>query len=300
MPRLSVIMPAYNAARTIVSAATSSLRHLPADAELVVLDDASSDDTVDALEKIAEKDTRLVIFKESQNVGAARALQKLLGRTDSEFVARMDADDFVLPNRFRHQMSHIGNGPDFTFMTVVHYRPGSGSLIRVLRPTLPMPISSEAMKFHLLLNNPVAHSTMMARRSAIEDLGGYRTVPSEDYDLWLRAAGSGYRLTRLAMPGIAYRHHANQITADIDWIRAASMSELTQKAHESLAEQVIGAPSKAFTFLRGVHSQDGLNELEELKLGVIKNSSKLPPSQRFALRLALQRTSTQPNSANKS
>src|SRR5690606_12676863 len=85
----------------------------------------------------------------------------------------------------------------------------------------PSRIAPEDFGLHLLLTNPVAHPTLMARRSALERVGGYREVPTEDYDLWLRLAAGGARLERQALPGLAYRMHPGQITASATWRRAS-------------------------------------------------------------------------------
>lgn len=293
MPRLSVIMPAYNAEQTIKSAVSTTLKHLPADAELVVLDDASSDNTLRELEQLSMKDPRMVVHSEPRNLGAAKALQSLLLKTDSEFVARMDADDLVLPGRFRLQMASAQHGVDFTFMTVVHFRPQSKRLRSVLTPSLPLRLSAEVMPLHLLLVNPVAHSTMLARREAISALGGYRLVPAEDYDLWLRAAASGARMLRLATPGIAYRHHPKQVTASAQWLTAAAANHLTRQAHESLMRHITGIDYHVFDYLKGVHTQDGEEQFQQLRSELSQRARALPPVQRYGLLNTLRKVSSQ-------
>nr|WP_314845516.1 glycosyltransferase family 2 protein [uncultured Microbacterium sp.] len=240
MPRLSVIVPAYNAAPTIASAIRSTLRALPRDAEVVVLDDGSTDATAQAAGSLDDARVRVLA---RPNRGVANALNDLLSETDSEFVARMDADDLVLPGRFARQLRAIDGGTDAVFTTVVTW--GSGM------PRLPRPSSIGAQEFglHLLLTNPVAHSTLLARRDAVIDAGAYRDLPTEDYDLWLRMASRRARLRRLAMPGLAYRVHAGQVTASADWRRASWESAELAASYSALAEQVIGAPATRITSL---------------------------------------------------
>lgn len=239
MPRLSVIIPAYNAAETITSAVRSTLRALPRDAEVVVLDDGSSDKTADAAGAIG--DSRVRVLSRS-NRGVAATLNDLLDATDSEFVARMDADDIVLPGRFHRQSRAIGEA-DAVFTTVVTW--GSGA------PGMPRPSAIAATDFgmHLLLTNPVAHSTLLARRSAIVGAGGYRKLPTEDYDLWLRMTAGGARIRRLALPGLAYRVHPGQITASAEWRRSSWKNAELAAAYSALAQRLLGFPAIRITSL---------------------------------------------------
>jgi glycosyltransferase involved in cell wall biosynthesis len=240
MPRLSVIVPAYNAAGTITSAIRSTLRALPRDAEIVILDDGSADATADTARQVDDARVRVL---SRPNRGVAATLNDLIDATDSEFIARMDADDLVLPGRFRRQLAAIDGDTDAVFTTVVTW--GSGM------PGLPRPsaISGDDFGLHLLLTNPVAHSTMLARRSAVQDAGGYRVLPTEDYDLWLRMAANGARLRRLALPGLAYRVHPGQVTASAQWRRASWENAELASAYSALAERLIGAPAVRITSL---------------------------------------------------
>lgn len=233
MPRLSVLMPARNAEATIGRAVRSTLRTLPRDGELVVLDDGSDDGTLDVLDRV--RDPRLRVWSR-HNRGVANTLNELLWRTDSDFVARMDADDVVLPGRFTRQL-HALRRADMVFTTVVTHRMGGVPI-----PAAPAAISSLSFPYHLLLTNPVAHSTMAARRAVFSAGRYYRAVPSEDYDLWLRLAGTGIRIRRLALPGLTYRVHPGQVTATPGWRIASWRHPLIGEAYAELATRLLGAP----------------------------------------------------------
>lgn len=255
MPRLSVIVPAYNAAGTIASAIRSTTRALPRDAEVVVLDDGSTDGTADAIRALDDARVRVI---SRPNRGVAATLNDLLDATDSDLVARMDADDLVLPGRFVRQLRAIDRGADAVFSTVVTW--GSG------RPGLPRPsgIAADDFGLHLLLTNPVAHSTFLGRRAAIEDAGGYRDLPTEDYDLWLRMSTRGARMQRLALPGLAYRVHAAQVTASATWRRASWESPELAASYSELAEQLLGAPAVRITSLSIDDTRSDAAKIEEL------------------------------------
>src|SRR4051812_31471676 len=102
VPRLSVLMPARNAERTIGEALSSTLRAMPPDAELIVLDDASSDSTLEIASSTGDR--RVVVDSVSENLGVARAAERLLASASGKFIARMDSDDVCLPGRFRAEL----------------------------------------------------------------------------------------------------------------------------------------------------------------------------------------------------
>lgn len=252
MPRLTVIMPAHNAAATVAGALRTTLFDLPRDAALHVLDDASSDATLAVLEQFAGRDKRVLVESAGSNRGVAGALNALLDGVDSTFVARMDADDLVIPGRFRRALTAIqADEADVVFGGVVHLGPG-----RRIRPAAQLPISPAAFPSFLLLQNPVTHSTMAAKTSVLRAVGGYRRVPSEDYDLWLRLVAEGYRLRRLAYPGVAYRHHAAQLTGTESWQAAAANNPLSAQAHADLTEHVLGTRHEVYAILRNPYPDD--------------------------------------------
>lgn len=250
-------MPAYNAESTLDRAITSTLRDMPEDAELVILDDGSTDGTLAVTQRF--RDRRLRVHSRP-NGGVASALNALIAMTDSEFIARMDADDIVLPGRFSRQHK-ILNGRsaasqlDAVFTTVVP--------ITSRVPSMPRPSSIHSRDFalHLLLTNPVAHSTLMARRDAVSRVGGYREIPTEDYDLWLRLALSGALLHRMAIPGLAYRVHPQQVTASTAWRHDSWTNPEIAAAFADLSERLLG---RSATRISSLSIQSGLTQAEKL------------------------------------
>jgi hypothetical protein len=247
MPELSVLMPVYNSEATVLTAVRSTLLALPRDAELVVLDDGSSDASRAVLDELGDGDARMRVVGSATNLGVARGLQLLFQSSDSKYVARMDADDISMPWRFVAERWFLeAHGLDVVFSNVFYQTIG-----RVLiRPQRPVGISASAAPFHLVLGNPFAHSTMFGLRNSINETGGYRDVPSEDYDLWLRLAGSGGRMARQAVPSLIYRSHPNQVTASPDWIKESSTSSITKSAHSHLASSLLNFHQPVFEELR--------------------------------------------------
>ena len=204
-------MPMRNAAPTIRSAARTTLRSMPRDSELVVVDDGSTDASVEVLASV--EDSRVRLISSTESLGVAGAINKALDVVDSELLGRMDADDICMPWRFARQLQRVGKHCDISFGQVLTFR---RTPLRLGMFT-PVPISAAAMPFHLVLFNPVAHPTMLATTQVVRDVGGWRKVPAEDYDLWMRLVTAGHRMERLGLPLVALRAHGSQVTGTADW-----------------------------------------------------------------------------------
>lgn len=255
MPRLTVIMPAYNAASTIAAAAKSTLRAMPRDSRLLVADDASTDRTVEVL--TALHDPRLEIIRNDRNEGVSRTLNRLVELSDSEFVARMDADDICLPWRFSREIASLEQGADGVFAPVIVFGRGG------LRPQRFGSISADIIPFLLLRTNPLVHSTFVGKRSLFMKHGGYRDVPSEDYDLWMRSVSQGSRLARIARPTLLYRKHSAQVTSRQEWRRAADASVETADSYRWLSEMLLGSAPVAYQEIRSRQEAENFQVLGE-------------------------------------
>jgi hypothetical protein len=160
----------------------------------------------------------------------------------------MDADDVSLLWRFALQRAYLErNSLDVAFSTVLMQTIGRAAITSQRLAG----VSPEAAPLQLLLSNPFVHSTMFGLRAAIETASGYRNVPSEDYDLWMRMAERGARLGRHPIPTLLYRFHPNQVTASSQWKKTSNRSELTASAHASLARCLLQFESPVFGRLRG-------------------------------------------------
>lgn len=279
MPLLSVLLPVKDSARTLPAAVSSTLRALPKDAEIVILDDGSRDDPQGALGSIVDSRIRLLRMDPSLGVGAG--LQYLLDHSDSLYVARMDADDITFPGRFILQTRALQRGADFVFSTIVKFSDG----VRTVRPGLPLPISPAAMPLHLLVHNLLCHPTMMARRDAIVAAGGYRRTAAEDYDLWLRALTQGARMARLATPLLAYRHHGKQVSKQAGYTAQATSDPQLRDAYRGFVQGCFEANPTWLNALWGSKPEhaDSQQDLAPLRDLIESRSEPLSPGQRLVL-----------------
>lgn len=192
-PRLSVAMGVFNIASLDVfpRAIDSVLNQTMEDFEFIICDDGSTDETWNILIDLACCDERISLLKNSKNMGLAYSLNRCIESSYGELVARQDADDISAPERFIKQVRYLDVNPEVGFVgsnVVVWDKDG------VWRhrsfPVYPQPKD-------FLFVQPFVHGSLMFRRSALEEVQGYRvskeTRRAEDYDLLMRQYAIGIR-----------------------------------------------------------------------------------------------------------
>lgn len=284
---LSIVLPVRNGGETIERAVRSTLRAMPEESsELIVGCDGCTDNTSGRLENI--RDPRLRIIAYDEPIGIAATLNLLIGMSTYATVARMDADDVCMPWRFRHQLRIFRPG-SILFSNVLHF----GSGFRVPRPVAPVQLGPSSISGLLLLENPVAHPTMIADREVLRTLGGYRNVPAEDYDLWMRAAARGVPLVRDRVHCLAYRHHTNQVTKNRAFMRRRSSSRELSEVHKILSGKVLGTRYGVWQYLTGgLGQQDSCHlaqEYSRFRSELVDFASQLPRLDRYALLRGVRR-----------
>jgi glycosyltransferase involved in cell wall biosynthesis len=196
LPTVSILMPVRDAVHTLPACVASIRRQRGASWECVVVDDGSSDGSGAWLARAAELDARIRVFTRAPS-GIVAALQHGLGQCRGEYVARMDADDIMLSRRLELQSQALAAAPELAGVGChVRIFPRSGLLARrrEYETWLNSLASSEAVARDAFVECPIAHPSLMLRRSVLEN-HGYRDAGwPEDYDLVLRLLGGGARL----------------------------------------------------------------------------------------------------------
>ena len=111
-PTISVFMPVYNAVAYVEKAINSIQRQTFTDWEMVIVDDLSTDGTFKLIQKIAQEDKRIRVYRNGRHRGVAGAANLALPMLQGQYIARMDADDISLPDRFEQQVTYFRNNPD--------------------------------------------------------------------------------------------------------------------------------------------------------------------------------------------
>jgi glycosyltransferase involved in cell wall biosynthesis len=209
-PLISVVMPVYNAERYLSEAVDSILAQSLGDFELLAVDDGSKDASKTILEGYASRDARVRVLSRP-NTGIVGALNDGLAVARGEFIARMDADDWVTPDRFAKQLAFLRAHPEHVCVgSYFNYMDADGALIK----WNPRETDPAAIERVLLSGDGGAliHPVIFLRRSALEKTGVYRAEAQwvEDLDLYLRLARVG-KLSNVSEVLLHYRYHTGSV-----------------------------------------------------------------------------------------
>lgn len=227
-PLVSVLMPVYNADRYLSQAIDSILQQTFTDFEFLIIDDGSTDRSRSILERYAQQDQRIRLISRP-NTGYVVALNEMLALAQGELLARMDADDISLPDRFQRQVAFLQQHPQVTCVGGTHELiDHRGRLLFCLQP----PLSDAAIQqSNLTGHNAICHPCVLMRRSAVLAAGGYdeSLMPAEDLDLWFKLGEMG-ELANLVAPVLKYRLHANSVSERDCLLQRQKMREACERA----------------------------------------------------------------------
>ncbi|MEN8165818.1 MAG: glycosyltransferase, partial [Acidobacteriota bacterium] len=188
-PRVSVLLPVYNAVEFLPVCLKSLERQTLKDFEVVAVDDGSSDGSSEILKDWGRRDQRFRVVERSHQ-GLVPSLNYGLGECRGDLVARMDADDIAHPARLQSQVELMESRPELSVVSclVRHFpvhRVAQG--FKLYDEWLNSLIDHEQMARERFVESPVAHPSVLFRLKAVAEVGGYRDWGwPEDYDLWLR------------------------------------------------------------------------------------------------------------------
>jgi glycosyltransferase involved in cell wall biosynthesis len=224
-PPVSELMSVRNGVPWVREAVQSMLGQTAGDLELIVIDDGSTDGTAALLATIA--DPRLRVERQAPT-GLTPSLNRALGLARAPLVARLDADDVALPERLARQRAFLGAHPDVGLLgTGAREIDAAGREVRVVSP----PEDDRAIRRALIRRNPFVHSSVMMRRSAVAEAGGYdeRLPVAQDYDLWMRMSRTT-RLANLSAPLVVRRLLPGRVGVARDAERLAAEARVRWRA----------------------------------------------------------------------
>ena len=206
-PRVTVLMPVYNASLHLLEAVHSILGGSFRDLELLAINDGSTDQSEEILRSV--RDPRLRVVRNPKNAGVIATLNRGLGLAEGDLVARMDADDVSMPNRLAQQVAFMEANPEIGLSGTWAKTLGAPreKIIRV--PLAPADIHAQLFAF-----NALCHPTVILRRRlfAQHELSyAADAFHGEDLDLWMRASDH-FGLANLPIVALRYRVHASQVT----------------------------------------------------------------------------------------
>lgn len=209
--KVSVVMSVYNAEKYLAEAVDSILAQTYEDFELILINDKSTDSSGEILHRYAEQDGRVVLLENQENMGLTKSLNRGLAVAKGEYIARMDADDISVPERFAIQVKFLDENPDYSFVSCIgRYidENGNPEQLRLF------PETNEEIYAMMPKVDAVMHPGVMFRREDIAKIGNYcedfRVV--QDYDLWFRGMAAGYKFYNFQEPLVLFRRNESYNT----------------------------------------------------------------------------------------
>ena len=262
---VSVIIPVYNVEKYVKKAIQSIQNQTYTNLEIIVIDDGSSDDTYNIVEKLAKDDNRIKLYKNEKNLKIVKTLNRALSLANGEYIARMDGDDISAFDRIEKKVRFLEENKQFDLVgcsmkaididgkqigQTVHYS-NQNLLIQSLECVTP------------------ASHIWLAKKSLYEKLNGYREISGvEDYDFLLRMTSSGFKYTNLEYYfGYFVRLGRVGNTISSFGIRQRKMhsyvfklyKERLKKQKDSFSEESLENYIKTNNFLEKIHSFSSKN-----------------------------------------
>ena len=208
MPKVSVVMPAYNAEKYIGEAIDSILNQTFTDFEFIIIDDGSSDRTADIVKSYTDPRIRLLVNE--RNSGIVVSLNRGLQNATGKYIARMDSDDFSRSDRIKKQVDFLDNHPEVIALGTSFSTFGEGIKSRQVK----CEADARKAKVELIFSPCMAHPTAMIRKNILDNYGikyNEAYVGTEDYALWWELAKYG-DIKYLIEDLFKYRIHKSQVS----------------------------------------------------------------------------------------
>jgi len=187
-PLVSILMPAYNAEKYIGEAIESILNQTFRDFEFIIIDDASTDDTWNIIQKYKTKDKRIITLKNTINQKICKTLNEGISIAKGKYIVRMDADDWSFPDRIKKQYRYMESHRNIII---------SGGSMLVCDSNLNQyarrdyPTENEELRKSILRFSPFSHPTVIFKTKIAKKIGGYHTLYAEDIELYLKLGKYG-------------------------------------------------------------------------------------------------------------
>lgn len=209
MNEITVLMPVYNGEKYLKEAMDSILTQTLKKFEFLIIDDGSTDSSVDIINSYKDDRIRLISIS---NSGVAKALNYGLKMASGKYIARMDADDISYSDRLKIQYDFMKQNPDYLVIgSNINYITESGDF---LFHFTQIPHSHEEILETCKIQCPFSHSVVFMQKDAVMECGGYPEVYNfEDHLLWIKLLEKG-KMCNLDMTLSNYRLNPNSVTMD--------------------------------------------------------------------------------------
>lgn len=213
MEKISVLMSTYNESLDWINQAIESiLKQTYSNFEfIIVCDNPRNKELITFLKEVEQKDHRICLLINDENIGLAASLNKAFRKSTGEYIARMDADDIAISDRFTKQLLFIKENDNIDLLC------GNVNVINefgaVTAQSQGIEYNFEQLKEILEVGNVLMHPTFFMKRTSFEKVGEYRSFPAaEDYDFILRALSKELKMHQFKETVLQYRMRENSMT----------------------------------------------------------------------------------------
>ncbi|MCB0820644.1 MAG: glycosyltransferase [Bacteroidetes bacterium] len=285
---ISVLMPVKNAEDTILEAIQSITIQEGVDFEIIVVEDGCDSATRAHLMNAVAGNSKIKLLTNAGS-GIAAALNTGLLYCSGAYIARMDADDLMLPNRLKNQAVFLESNPGTGLVSgLVKYESGGSTTgYQFYCEQLNQIREAKEILHSRLVESPVAHPSVMFRKELVEQFGGYseECVP-EDYELWLRWLSKGVVFNKLRQHVLLWRDSPDRASRKLpQYSRAAFdkvrmlylIEELRQRVNSETRITIAGggkyARKKIKQLIKAGFSVERISDLIERKIDGIQFQS---------------------------
>ena len=244
--KYSVIIPVFNCERSIALAVSSMLRQVIKPSEIIVVDDNSTDRTVEIVK--AFRDERIKLFANRANSGVAYSLNKAISVASCDVLLRMDGDDFSLPTRSIEQLKLLECNP----LSVVGTDSYSVDAISGKSWMTFYPMSDRLSRRWLSRGRcPICHPSAAYAKDTILSVGGYNidSYPAEDLDCWSSLSRNGTQLINTGRVGIIYRIHSDSVSRRLSLEQLHESKKVVMRLEQIEASETEHTPSTSSVIL---------------------------------------------------
>ena len=185
LPTISILLSVYNGATNLKHCLTSIEQQTFKDFELIYIDDAATDTSLKILYQWheAHPHVRMTILRNTENQGLTRSLMRGLSVAQGTYIARIDADDWWLPNKLEKQFTFLEQHPDYGIVGCWYMNVRTSGEQQV-----QLPVSDVEIRKSIFWRNPFGHSCVVIRKKVLDTVGGYSTALryGQDRDLWFK------------------------------------------------------------------------------------------------------------------
>lgn len=247
VPKISVVMSVYNGEKYLKEAVESILNQSFDDFEFIIINDASTDSSLQILESY--KDSRINIINNGKNIGLTKSLNKGVGLAKGKYIARMDSDDISEESRFEIEYSKLEQNPQITVVgSNVQHIDSEGNELEVVK----YPETQEEHIGNIFFANTLVHSTTMFRKLNFDNVGGYNEefYKAQDYDLWFKLLNDGGVLFNIQKSLLKYRLHNESISIKYSKEQDKNAQKILADAFNTILK--INVKSREIDYLRHV------------------------------------------------